>query len=171
MVIARVVDLPEVPVQVVAEPADSDLAEEVRGIVQRIAESLGARCRVDVREQDDHLDVQCSGGDLGVLIGRHGQTIDAVQYLVNAIAARRPGDRVEVVVDAAGYRSRRRATLEALAVRAARRALDDGERVELEPMTAIERKVVHTRLQDFSGVETSSEGTEPNRFVVVSPSG
>jgi spoIIIJ-associated protein len=167
LVVARLADLPE-PVAPPA-PAESDLAEEVREIVERIAQSLGARCRVEARHTDDHLDVQCSGGDLGVLIGRHGQTIDAVQYLVNAITARREGERIPVVVDAAGYRSRRRATLESLAVRAARRALDDGERVELEPMTAIERKVVHTRLQDFSGVETSSEGTEPNRFVVVSP--
>jgi spoIIIJ-associated protein len=167
LVVARLADLPE-PVAPLA-PAESDLAEEAREIVERIAQSLGARCRVEARHTDDHLDVQCSGGDLGVLIGRHGQTIDAVQYLVNAITARREGERIPVVVDAAGYRSRRRATLESLAVRAARRALDDGDRVELEPMTAIERKVVHTRLQDFSGVETSSEGTEPNRFVVVSP--
>ena len=167
LVVARLADLPE-PAAAPA-PAESGLAEEIREIVDRIARSLGARCRVEARHTDDHLDVQCSGGDLGVLIGRHGQTIDAVQYLVNAIAARREGERVPVVVDADGYRSRRRATLEALAVRAARRALDDGERVELEPMTAIERKVVHTRLQDFRGVETSSEGTEPNRFVVVFP--
>ena len=167
LVVARLADLPERVAP--PAPAESDLAEEVREIVERIAQSLGARCRVEARHTDDHVDVQCSGGDLGVLIGRHGQTIDAVQYLVNAITARREGERIPVVVDAAGYRSRRRATLESLAVRAARRAVDDGERVELEPMTAIERKVVHTRLQDFSGVETSSEGTEPNRFVVVSP--
>ncbi|TMK91585.1 MAG: KH domain-containing protein, partial [Actinobacteria bacterium] len=108
--------------------------------------------------------------ELGVLIGRHGQTIDAIQYLANAIAYRAfPEDRKEVVVDAAGYRERRRATLESLAVRSAERAVRAGEPVELEPMTAIERKVVHLRLKEFSGVETSSEGAEPNRFVVVSP--
>jgi spoIIIJ-associated protein len=105
-----------------------------------------------------------------MLIGRHGQTIDAVQYLVNAIVYRsHPDDRKEVVVDAAGYRARRRASLEALAVRSAQRALQSGESVDLEPMTAVERKVVHVRLKDFPGVETSSEGTEPNRFVVVTP--
>jgi len=168
LVVARLADVPELPPQ--PAPVDeSDLAGEVRGIVQRIASSLGASCRVEVHQESDHLDVQCIGGDLGILIGRHGQTIDAVQYLVNAIASRREGARVEVVVDAAGYRSRRRAALETLAVRAARRALDDGERVELEPMTAIERKLVHTRLQEFRGVATSSEGTEPNRFVVIAP--
>jgi spoIIIJ-associated protein len=78
-------------------------------------------------------------------------------------------DRKDVVVDAAGYRARRRASLEALAVRSAERALADAEAVELEPMTAIERKVVHVRLKEFGGVETTSEGTEPNRFVVISP--
>jgi spoIIIJ-associated protein len=105
-----------------------------------------------------------------MLIGRHGQTIDSVQYLANAIMWRRhPEDRKEVVVDAAGYRERRRATLESLAVRSAERALADREPVELEPMTAVERKVVHLRLKEFDGVETTSEGTEPNRFVVVRP--
>jgi spoIIIJ-associated protein len=167
LVVASLADLPEAPPPPATD--ESDLAAEVRDIVERIAVSLDVSCRVDVRQNAEGLDVQCSGGDLGVLIGRHGQTIDAVQYLVNAIVARREGERVEVVVDAAGYRSRRRAALETIAVRAARRALDDGEPVELEPMTAIERKLVHTRLQEFRGVETSSEGTEPNRFVVVSP--
>jgi spoIIIJ-associated protein len=105
-----------------------------------------------------------------MLIGRHGQTIDAIQYLANAIVFRRhPDERKQVVVDAAGYRARRRASLEALAVRSAQRAVQSGEPVELEPMTAVERKVVHVRLQDFAGVETSSEGTEPNRYVVVRP--
>jgi spoIIIJ-associated protein len=82
---------------------------------------------------------------------------------------RHPDDRKEVVVDAAGYRERRRATLESLAVRSAERALADGESIELEPMTAVERKVVHLRLKEFDGVETTSEGTEPNRYVVVRP--
>src|SRR5207244_8837490 len=111
-----------------------------------------------------------TGGDLGLLIGKHGQTIDAIQYLVNAIVFR--GDREgrkDVVVDAAGYRERRRATLDALAVRSAERALRTGERVELEPMSAVERKVVHLRLKEFAGIETTSEGTEPNRYVVVLP--
>jgi spoIIIJ-associated protein len=82
---------------------------------------------------------------------------------------RHPEDRKEVVVDAAGYRERRRVSLEALAVRSAERALNDGEPVELEPMTAVERKVVHLRLKEFDGVETTSDGTEPNRYVVVHP--
>jgi spoIIIJ-associated protein len=152
------------------EPVDeSELAGEIRSLVERIASTLGVSCRVDVREAEDGLTVTFVGGDLGVLIGRHGQTIDAIQYLVNAIVAKSVGERVEVTVDAAGYRERRRTALEALAVRSARRAADSGLPVELDPMTAVERKVVHLRLKEFDGVETSSEGTEPNRFVVITP--
>jgi spoIIIJ-associated protein len=153
------------------EPAadETELAADVRGLVERIVEELGVRGRVVVREGADGLHVDCVGGDAGVLIGRYGQTIDAVQYIVNAIVARRGGERVEVTVDAAGYRGRRRAMLERIAVRSAERARNEGAPVELEPMTAVERKVVHLRLKEFDGVETSSEGTEPNRYVVVSP--
>jgi spoIIIJ-associated protein len=149
---------------------ESELAADARGLVERIAAAIGVQCRVDSREDDDTVTVTASGHDLGMLIGRHGQTIDAVQYLLNAIVYRTYGDgRKEVVVDAAGYRERRRETLETLAVRSAEQALRDSERVELEPMTAVERKVVHLRLKEFDGVETSSEGAEPNRFVVVFP--
>jgi spoIIIJ-associated protein len=105
-----------------------------------------------------------------MLIGRHGQTIDAIQYLLNAILYRRGDEqRKDVVIDAAGYRARRRATLESLAVRSAERAVRSGDPVDLEPMTAVERKVVHLRLKEFDGVETSSEGTEPNRYIVIHP--
>jgi spoIIIJ-associated protein len=154
-----------------AEPAnETDLASEVRALVTRIVEGIGVSARIDLAEEDDAIIASCTGPDLGMLIGRHGQTIDAVQYLANAIMWRwHPEDRKEVVVDAAGYRERRRATLESLAVRSAERALADREPVELEPMTAVERKVVHLRLKEFDGVETTSEGTEPNRFVVVRP--
>jgi spoIIIJ-associated protein len=156
---------------VTAEPADeSELAAEARALVTRIVDGIGVTGRIDVEEDDDLITVSCSGSDLGMLIGRHGQTIDAVQYLANAVMWRHhPDDRKEVVVDAAGYRERRRTALEALAVRSAERALSDQEPIELEPMTAVERKVVHLRLKEFGGVETTSEGTEPNRFVVVHP--
>ncbi|MDX6412671.1 MAG: spoIIIJ-associated protein [Gaiellaceae bacterium] len=158
----------------VAEPAppsdDTELAAEARELVTRIADGIGVVGRIEVEETEDIITVSCVGPDLGMLIGRHGQTIDAVQYLANAVMWRRhPEDRKEVVIDAAGYRERRRVSLEALAVRSAERALTDGEPVELEPMTAVERKVVHLRLKEFDGVETTSDGTEPNRYVVVHP--
>jgi spoIIIJ-associated protein len=150
---------------------ESELAAEARALVTRIVDGIGVTGRIDVDESDELITVSCVGSDLGMLIGRHGQTIDAVQYLANAVMWRRhPEDRKEVVVDAAGYRERRRTALEALALRSADRALSDHEPVELEPMTAVERKVVHLRLKEFDGVETTSEGTEPNRYVVVHPS-
>jgi spoIIIJ-associated protein len=149
---------------------ESDLAAEARDLVQRIVDGIGVNARVELEENDESITVSCSGPDLGMLIGRHGQTIDAIQYLANAAMYRgHQDDRKEVVVDAAGYRARRRTSLEALAVLSAERTLANREPVELEPMTAVERKVVHLRLKDFDGVETTSEGTEPNRFVVISP--
>jgi spoIIIJ-associated protein len=151
------------------DPDESELAADVRGLLEQITFALGVQCIVEVQESDAGLYVGCNGPDMGVLIGRFGQTIDAVQYLVNAIVARREGERIEVTVDAAGYRERRRAALEALALESAERAIESGARVELDPMTSVERKVVHLRLKELDGVETSSEGTEPNRFVVIYP--
>lgn len=167
-VVATASDEVEADVQEAAVD-ESELAADVRSLMERIVAELGVQCRVVVREGDDGIHVECVGGDAGVLIGRYGQTIDAVQYIVNAIVARREGERVDVTVEAAGYRERRRAMLEGIAVRSAERALSTGQPVELEAMTAVERKVVHLRLKEFDGVETSSEGTEPNRYVVVSP--
>jgi spoIIIJ-associated protein len=158
------------PAPAVARDDESELAAEARELVQRIVEGIGVSAQVDVDEADEAITVSCVGPDLGMLIGRHGQTIDAIQYLANAAMYRGHSDeRKEVVVDAAGYRARRRASLEALAVRSAERALAIAEAVELDPMTAVERKVVHIRLKEFDGVETTSEGTEPNRFVVIRP--
>jgi spoIIIJ-associated protein len=148
---------------------ESEPAGVVRDLITRITAALGISCRVEISEGEDTIVATCSGRDLGLLIGRHGQTIDAIQYLCNAILARQ-GAGVSTVVDAAGYRARREATLGSLATSAAEQALRTGERVELEPMTAVERKIVHVSLQDYEGVETTSEGTEPNRFVIVLPS-
>jgi spoIIIJ-associated protein len=151
-------------------PDESDLAREVRELVERIADGIGVSARLDLAEDDEAITVSCVGPDLGMLIGRHGQTIDAIQYLANAAMYRSHSEgRKEVVIDAAGYRARRRASLEALAVRSAERALAGCEPVELEPMSAVERKVVHLRLKEFDGVETTSEGAEPNRFIVIKP--
>jgi spoIIIJ-associated protein len=145
-------------------------AGEARALVARIVGTLGVDAEVAAREDPEAIVVTCSGPDVGLLIGRHGQTIDAMQYLLNVIAYRAHGDeKKDVVVDAAGYRARRQATLETLAERVADRVRESGEREELEPMTAVERKVVHLHLKDAAGVGTTSEGTEPNRYVVVVP--
>ena len=167
---ARVIAAADAPAAPEPLESDSDLSEaavRVRALVEQVVTAIGTGSQVAVRETDDEITVACAGGDAALLIGKHGQTIDALQYVANAAVHRR-GVGKSVTVDVAGYRDRRRATLEGIALRAADRALN-GERVLLEPMTAVERKVVHTRLQDVGGVQTTSEGTEPNRYVVVLP--
>jgi spoIIIJ-associated protein len=151
-----------------ASTTDGDQAAEAREFVDRIANAIGADVSVAAREREGVVTVVCTGPDLGLLIGKHGQTIDAIQYLANAIV-RSAGGEHEVVVDAAGYRARRRKTLASVADRSARLAAATGNPVELDPMTAVERKIVHEALKEDPEVETRSEGTEPNRFVVVVP--
>jgi spoIIIJ-associated protein len=149
-----------------AEPDDATRA--AREIVERIVAGIGADVTVTTRAHESGITVTCSGADVALFIGKHGQTIDAVQYLANAITRAAGGDH-EVLVDAAGYRARRTATLENLARRTAQRASATGRRVAMEPMTPVERKIVHEALKDDPEVETASEGSEPNRFVVVVP--
>ncbi len=158
------------PIATTPRDGESPDAALLREVVERIAYEIGVRCTVEIEETDDEIRVVCDGDDLGMLIGRHGQTIDAIQYLANAIVFRgRYDERKPLIVDAAGYRDRRQATLDALAVRMAEQAAATGQRVELEAMTAVERKIVHEKLKDDPEVETASEGTEPNRFVVIYP--
>ena len=147
---------------------ESDDEAAVRELLERVTSAIAATCTVTVSEREGNLVATLGGADLGLLIGRHGQTIDALQYLANALAHRRGSER-RVVVDAAGYRARREAALHALAQRSAERASATGSAVALEPMTAVERKVVHEYLKDDPEVETTSEGSEPNRYVVVLP--
>jgi spoIIIJ-associated protein len=150
---------------------DSALAALVRELLERITDAMALPARIEIEEDDETVSASLSGDELGILIGKRGQTIDAVQYLVNAIVWRAFGDGAkQVVVDAARYRERRRVTLETIATRAAERARR-GDRVELEPMSSSERKVVHLRLQDEPGVSTESSGVEPYRYVVVMPAG
>jgi spoIIIJ-associated protein len=148
-------------------PDESEVETHVRELVERVVGAMGIAAHIEVQETDHEVLVTCTGGDLGLLIGKHGQTIDALQAVANA-AVHRSGTHKPLTVDAAGYRDRRRMTLEGIAVRGAERAAR-GERVLLEPMSPVERKVVHERLKEFPGVQTASEGTEPNRYVVVLP--
>ena len=151
------------------EADDAEGAERTpKEIVERIAAAIGADVSISARERDGVVTVSGAGPDVALFIGKHGQTIDAIQYLANAIT-RAQGGAYEVVVDASGYRARRTATLEGIAQRTAQRVTATGRRAELEPMTPVERKIVHEALKDDPGVETASEGSEPNRFVVVLP--
>jgi spoIIIJ-associated protein len=162
------VDAAGEPAPSAARDDETDNELRVRALVEHVVVAMGIGTRVDVREDETGILATCTGGDLGLLIGKHGQTIDALQYVANAALSRGGTAGKPVTVDAAGYRDRRRTTLEGIALRGAERAAR-GERVLLEPMTAAERKIVHERLKELDGVETSSEGTEPNRYVVVFP--
>ncbi len=144
-------------------------AERLRAVVTRVVQALGLRATVDVEESDEELRATVSGEDLGLLIGKHGTTIDALQHLAMRAALRGGEERKQVTVDAAGYRERREAALQRSADRAVADALRFGRAVELEPMLALERKVVHMYLRERTEVETHSEGDEPDRRLVVTP--
>jgi spoIIIJ-associated protein len=151
------------------DPDDSESAARVRDLLNRVVDGLGIDAEIEIDETPDQITGTVTGGDLGLLIGRHGQTIDAIQYLANAIVHRREADPVEVVIDAEGYRERRRRALCGVADRAVADVRRDGRPVALEPMTSVERKIVHLHLKEIAGVATSSEGVEPNRHVIVLP--
>jgi spoIIIJ-associated protein len=146
-----------------------DPAERVRAMLLRVAQALGLRASVDVVETDDEIAATVNGEDLGLLIGKHGSTIDALQHLAARIAFRGQHDRKLVSIDAAGYRERREAALQRAADQAVDDALSFGRPVELEPMSAAERRIVHTYLRDRTEIQTHSEGDEPDRRLVVSP--
>jgi spoIIIJ-associated protein len=147
-----------------AEPA-----ERVRVVLERVVDALEVDADVEVDEDSERIVGRVEGEDVGLLIGRRGQTIDAVQLLCYRAAFRGLQERKRVVVDAAGYRERRQAAIEQQAERAAERALKTGKEIELEAMTPSERRVVHQHLKDRAGVETFSEGDEPERCVIVAP--
>jgi spoIIIJ-associated protein len=152
--------------------AEADLPEEpaerLRAVVTRVVQTLALDATVDITESDEELLATVEGEDLGLLIGKHGATIDALQHLAMRIALR-GGERKQVTVDAAGYRARRAEALHRSADRAVADALRYERPVELEPMRALERKVVHTYLAERTDIETHSEGDEPDRRLVVSP--
>lgn len=148
---------------------ESEPAARVREMLEHVVEAVGVPAEVEVTEDADGLQANLDGDDLGLLIGRHGQTIDAIQHLAYRIAYRGSDDRKRVTVDAAGYRARRAALLQEDADEAADEALATGEPVALDAMNAVERRVVHEYLRDREGIETYSEGAEPDRYLVVAP--
>jgi len=145
-------------------------AERAQELVEGVLDELDLDGEVVVEEDDERILLTVEGeDDYGLLIGKRGQTIDALQLLCYQAAFRGLRERRRVVVDAAGYRERRRETLESRADRAADQALSNSSAIEMDPMSAQERRVVHERLKERSGVETYSEGDEPRRCVIVAP--
>jgi spoIIIJ-associated protein len=141
----------------------------VRELLEQVTRGIGVDADVRVSEEDGVITGELIGADLGLLIGHHGQTIDAIQHLAYRIAFRRTEEPIRVVIDAAGYRERRAVALRAAADQAAEAAVHDRRPVALEAMTALERKVVHEHLKTRHDVETYSEGQEPDRRLVVAP--
>lgn len=144
--------------------------ERVEELVGRIVTAIGVPCEVAVEDDGEAIRVELRGEELGLLIGRHGQTIDAIQHLAYRAAYDEEEPR-RVEVDAAGYRARRAAQLEGGADHAAEEAVRTGQAVELEAMSAVERKLIHEYLRERGDVETHSEGREPDRRLVVEPRG
>ncbi len=147
--------------------------EEPVGVLEdllvEIADGLGLDVEIEIDESEGVLKGCLRGDDVGLFIGRRGQTIDAVQHLAQRIVFHDGPSPVRVVIDADGYRERRADSLRADADEAADEVLREGRPVELEPMPASERRVVHEHLRDRGDVETHSEGDEPDRRLVVSP--
>lgn len=144
-------------------------AGRVRDVLERIQAALDVEAGVEVNETSDAVEARFVGDDLGVLIGHHGSVIDAVQHLAYRIAFHGSQDRKQVSVDAGGYRERRAVALRSMAEQAAETAVREQRSVALDPMSALERKVVHEHLKARHDVETYSEGQEPSRRLVVAP--
>ena len=153
--------------------AEKTAADALRELLELIAEALALDAEVVIEDGDEALVGRLDGEDLGLFIGHHGQTIEAVQHLaqrvVGEVEHKRGAERRRVVVDAAGYRERRELALQRHADEAADSALSSGRPVALDEMTSSERRVVHEYLRDRGDVETHSEGEEPHRHLVVSP--
>lgn len=152
-----------------ADAIPAEPAERVRAVVARVVHALGLSASVDIEETENEIRATVNGDELGLLIGKHGSTIDALQHLAFRAAYRGEESRKQVSVDAAGYRERRAGALHRMADRAASEAIRYERPVELEPMRAPERKIVHTYLAERLDVETHSEGDEPDRRLVISP--
>jgi len=145
-----------------------DPIENARVFLEKVTKLMGLSISIEVTTNAENVTLNLRGDDLGLLIGKHGQTLDALQYLTNLASQREGRDRLRIIIDVEDYRKRRADTLEQLAIRLADRVTRSGERVVLEPMTPHERKIIHMSLQEDSRVETLSEGQEPFRRVVIS---
>jgi spoIIIJ-associated protein len=148
---------------------DKPAATRLRYFVGRVLWGMGLKAQVRITEDPEELVVDISGDDLGILIGRRGQTLDALEYLAGIAAFQGGATRKHVEVDAEGYKDRRRRQIERVALHKADEAAKRGSPVQLNPMTSAERKIVHLALRERADVMTASEGREPNRAVVISP--
>ncbi len=161
----------EVLARILVDDGLGPVGEHVHDVLERIVGAIDPELRVAVSESGLRVNAVVSGAGTALVIGRHGQTIDAISHLVSAICLPSGEERWEITIDAAGYRERREQRLRGIALRAAERATREGAEQHLEPMSAAERRIVHLVLADDGAVVTESAGREPARYVVVSPAG
>jgi len=146
-----------------------DPVQAVKDFLREVTLAMGLSVNVETNKKDKHLNVNLTGENMGILIGKRGQTLDALQYITNLAVGRHGDLQMSVIIDTENYRHRRRDTLEGLARTIARKVRDKRQNVKLEPMTRFERHVIHTILQYDKHVRTFSEGNEPYRHVVIAP--
>ena len=160
-----------IPAKPLEELSDEDRSalEQARQVLEDLLRLMSIEASVQVGASAEAAKLNVSGSELGVLIGRRGETLASLQHLVNLIVAKRQGTWRRIAVDVENYRGRREEQLRDVAVRAAKRVQETGKIMQLEPMPALERRIVHVVLAENAGVRTQSVGVEPNRRVVILP--
>jgi len=138
-------------------------------MLNNVMRAMKLDVNIEAVEKNERVIINISGPDLGILIGRRGETLDALQYLVNLSANKNVEKRKRIIIDIEGYRKRREETLMKLAFKLADKARQRGRNVVLEPMNSMERRIIHTALQERDDIYTFSEGEEPYRKIIISP--
>jgi spoIIIJ-associated protein len=144
--------------------------QEAYRFLTQVVDAMGLQdVKIESSKKDDRYEFRLYGKNIGILIGKHGHTLDSLQYLVNLVANKHSERYIRIQLDAEGYRMRRQEALENLADRLAEKALRERKEIVLEPMTSAERKVIHMRLQNRNDVKTQSRGEDPYRKIVIIP--
>ena len=146
-----------------------DPLEEAKKFLSQVSEQMGAPAEIEIRRDGKQVLFVMTGEKIALLIGKRGQTLNSLQYLTQLVVNRFSNQYLNVILDAEDYRHRRNETLIQLAGRLAQKAVKSGKDVTLEPMPSYERKVIHTALSENNRVKTFSDGTEPHRFIVITP--
>lgn len=151
------------------KPATENVAEKAKSFLEGLLGRMGVEAQIELgTKEDGSVTVELRGDGMGAIIGRRGETLDAIQHLTNYSVNRGSEERIHICIDAENYRSKREESLVHLAEKMAAKALKYRRSMALEPMNSYERHVIHTALQDYPGVTTGSTGVEPNRRVVIS---
>ena len=159
----------ETPVKAAEKPVDDGEFADIRAFLAGLLERMGVKANIEISRRDGKsIAVNLSGANMGAVIGRRGETLDAIQHLTNYVINRGSDKHMHICVDAESYRAKREESLVRLAEKMAAKVIKYKRSMALEPMNSYERHIIHAALQDYEGVTTSSTGTEPNRRVVVS---